>query len=120
MKRRASLSLLWLFAFWALPAQAGGRFIVRVNGGMPTIQSICAALGCQVGLGLDGSLGQVFLVTTSDLINPSVFLAKLAVATGVVDAELDLRASASQSSYTIPAALSDTSPVTYFGSTVPD
>jgi subtilisin family serine protease len=72
-----------------------------------------------VGLGLDGSLGQVFLVTTSDLVDPKIFLATLVVATGIIDAEFDLRASASQSSYTIPAALSDTSPVTYFGSTVP-
>lgn len=119
MKRRALLGFLLLYAFWALPAQAAGRFIVRVNGGLATIESLCAALGCQVGLGLDGSLGQVFLVTTSDLVDPKIFLATLVVATGIIDAEFDLRASASQSSYTIPAALSDTSPVTYFGSTVP-
>ena len=120
MKRRALLSFLLLYAFWVMPAQAAARFIVRVSGGSGAIQSICTVLGCQVGLGLDGSLGQVFLVTTSDVINPKIFLATLVVTTGVVDAELDLRASASQSSYTIPAALSDTSPVTYFGSTVPD
>jgi subtilisin family serine protease len=120
MKRRALLSFILLYAFWAMPARAEGRFIVRVNGGLPTIQSVCAVLGCQVGLGLDGSLGQLFLVTTSDLVNPNIFLAILSGTTGIVDAELDLRAHSSQSSYTIPAALSDTSPVTYFGSTVPD
>jgi subtilisin family serine protease len=120
MKRRAMLGFLLLYTFWAIPAQAAGRLIVRVSGGLPAIRSICAALGCQVGVGLDGSLGQVFLVTISDSVNPKIFLATLDVATGVVDAELDLRASTSQSSYTIPAALSDTSPVTYYGSTVPN
>jgi subtilisin family serine protease len=120
MKRRALFSLILLYAFWAMPARAEGRFIVRVNGGLPTIQSVCAVLGCQVGLSLDGSLGQLFLVTTSDLVNPNTFLKILSGTTGIVDAELDLRAHSSQSSYTIPAALSDTSPVTYFGSTVPD
>jgi subtilisin family serine protease len=119
MKRRALLSLLLLYAFWAMPAQAEGRFIVRVNGGSPTIQSVCAVLGCRLGLSLDGALGQLFLVTTSDLVNPNVFLSILSGTTGIIDAELDLRAHSSQSSYTIPAALSDTSPVTYFGSTVP-
>ncbi|MFL6353814.1 MAG: hypothetical protein ACJ74Z_18470 [Bryobacteraceae bacterium] len=84
------------------------------------MQSVCVALGCSVGGGLDGSLGQVFLVTSSGLVDAKIFLAVLNATTGIVHAELDLRAHALNSSYTIPAALSDTSPITYFGSTVPD
>jgi subtilisin family serine protease len=120
MKRRSLLSFLVLYALWVMPAQAAGRFIVRDSGGLSGIQSVCVALGCNVAGGLDGSLGQVFLVTNSSSVDPNTFLAILNATTGIVDAELDLRAHTSQSSYTIPAALSDTSPVTYFGSTVPD
>ncbi|MGI9070999.1 MAG: S8 family peptidase [Bryobacteraceae bacterium] len=120
MKPRELFSFLLLSALGVLPSQAAGRFIVRINGGSSTIQAVCVALGCTVGGGLDGSLGQVFLVTTSDLVDTNTFLATLRLTTGVADAELDLQAHASQSGYTIPPALSDTSPVTYFGSTVPN
>ena len=49
MKRRALLGFLLLYAFWALPAQAAGRFIVRVNGGLATIESLaCPELGARL------------------------------------------------------------------------
>src|SRR5690349_18381001 len=120
MKRRALLSSLLLYAFSVMSAQGAGRFIVRDSGGLSGIQSVCVSLGCNVVGGLDGSIGQVFVVAFSGSVDPNTLLTTLSSATGIVDVELDLRAHAAQSSYTIPPALSDTSPVTYFGSTVPD
>jgi subtilisin family serine protease len=120
MKRRALLSSLLLYAFSVMSAQGAGRFIVRDSGGLSGIQSVCVSLGCNVVGGLDGSIGQVFVVAFSGSVDPNTLLTTLSSATGIVDVELDLRAHAAQSSYTIPPALSDTSPVTYFGSTVLD
>jgi subtilisin family serine protease len=117
MKRRALLGFL-LCAFWAMPAQAERRFIVRDSGGLTAVKSICAALGCTVAETLDGSLGQVFLLTTPDSVNSTTFLRVLVTQTGVVDAESDQLAQTSTSRYTIPKSLSDTKPVSYFGQTV--
>jgi subtilisin family serine protease len=117
MKRRALLGFL-LCAFWAMPAQAERRFIVRDSGGLTAVKSICAALGCTVAETLDGSLGQVFLLTTPDSVNSTTFLRVLVTQTGVVDAESDQMAQTSTSRYTIPKSLSDTKPVSYFGQTV--
>ncbi|MGI9070675.1 MAG: S8 family peptidase [Bryobacteraceae bacterium] len=105
-----------------MPARAERRFIVRDKGGLPTLQSICAALGCNVAEALDASLsrGQVFLLTTPDSVDPTTFLRTLLMQTGVIDAELDQLAHTSKSGYTIPKSLSDTKPVNYFGQTVPD
>jgi subtilisin family serine protease len=118
MKCRALLGLLFC-AFWAMPAQAEQRFIVRDTGGLPTVQSICVALGCHVAEILDGSLGQVFLLTTPDSVNPTTFLQILLTQTGIVDAELDQLAHTSNSRYTIPKSLSDMKLVNYFGQIVP-
>ena len=119
MKRRA-FGFLLLCALWSMPAQAEQRFIVRDTLGLPGLQTVCAVLGCNVAEGLDGSLGQVFLVTTPDSINPTTFLAALLAQTGVVDAELDRLAHTANSGYAIPSSLSDTKPVSYFGETLPD
>jgi subtilisin family serine protease len=119
VKRRALLSFLVVCVFWSIPAQANQRYIVRDTGGLSALQTSCTALGCNVGAALDGSLGQVFLVTTPDTVNPGTFLSLLLQQTGVVDAELDLLARAADSGYTIPSSLTDTAPVTYFGTTVP-
>jgi hypothetical protein len=119
VKRRALLSFFVLCAFWSIPAQANQRYIVRDTGGLSALQRSCTALGCNVGGGLDGSLGQVFLLTTPDTVNSATFLSLLLQQTGVVDAEFDLLARAADSGYTIPSSLTDASSVTYFGTTVP-
>jgi subtilisin family serine protease len=118
MKSRALLGLLFC-AFWAMPAQAEQRFIVRDTGGLPTVQSICVALGCHVAEILDGSLGQVFLLTTPDSVNPTTFLQILLTQPGIVDAEFDELAHTGNSRYTIPKSLSDMKLVDYFGQIVP-
>ncbi len=120
MKRRILIGLLALGSLVATQAQAENRFIVRETGGLPVMEAICTLLGCDVAEGLDGTLGQVFLVTTSDATDPKTFLEELLQETGVVDAELDLLAHTADSGYHIPSALRDTKPVDYFGTTVPE
>ncbi|MGA8599064.1 MAG: S8 family serine peptidase [Bryobacteraceae bacterium] len=119
MRRCLFLNLLLAFVLWAVPAQAEGRFIVRVNGGISIIQAICAPLGCNVAETLDGTIGELFLVTAPDSIAP-VVLQVLNTLPVVVDVEPDLIAHVAGSTYTVPPALSDTTPVNYFGTTVPE
>jgi len=113
------VALLLLNALWTIPAQADTRYIVRVSGGLPIIQSACRLVGCNVANSLDGALGQVFLVTSSSTAPVTTFVATLLRQIGVVDVETDLLASVADSSYTVPPALSDSAPIDYFGATVP-
>ncbi len=119
MRRRTLLNILLTVTFWAVPLWAGGRIIVRVNGGLPAVQAACLAAGCTVAEGIDGPIGDVFLVTTPAFLDGSVVLQTLSGLTGVVDVEPDLLAHVADSKYTVPSALSDTAPVSYFGATVP-
>ena len=118
MKRNSFFALLAIYSLLTLPLQASDRFIARVAGGLPVAQVICALLGCSVGPTLDGSNGQLFVLTNSNPAIPATtFLNSLLGQVGVLDAEPDLLAAITQSS--VPAALTQTSPVTYFGQTVP-
>ncbi|MBZ5556538.1 MAG: S8 family serine peptidase [Acidobacteriia bacterium] len=123
MKRAARLllSLALILALSSSHAQAAGtRVIVRVTGGLPVIQSLCALLDCTVNYGLGDPDGQVFLITTSSP-SPSIFLTTLSLEPGVVAVELDLTGSILQStSPSAPPALTDTTPVPYYGTTVSD
>src|SRR4051812_48655030 len=115
MKRRLSLSVALLFALGAIPLQAG-RFIVRVSGGATAIQTVCFLNGCSVVGPIDPSPSQVFLVTTSDSIDPALSLAVLSSTTGVVAVEPDLLAHTTGNK--IPAALKDNTPILYYGNAV--
>ncbi len=118
MRRCLLLSLLLVCGFWTAPMKGAGRVIVRVVGGLPVAQTACQAAGCSVVESIDGSLGQLFLATTPG--DPNTVLATLLGQSGVVDGELDLIAQVADSGVTAPPALLDNSPVTYYGSTVPD
>jgi hypothetical protein len=124
MKRVASLllALVLVTTILAPPAEAAGtRVIVRVNGGQLLLQTICKVLGCTINYGLGDPNGQVFLVTfpLSLLGSP---LTTLRLQLGVVDAELDLQGKvlggSGSTSSTIPAALYDSTPMSYYGTTV--
>jgi subtilisin family serine protease len=117
MIRRLLLAFLLVSTFWVSSARSETRLIVRVNGGLPVIQSLCQNLGCTVGPNLDGGLGQLFLVTSSDPTGASV-TSGLSLATAVVNLEPDLLAHTADSTYTVPPALSDTAALNYFGTTV--
>src|ERR1700746_2921920 len=120
MKRRPLLFFAILSIFWTVPLEAAGRLIVRVSGGLPIVQAGCLPAGCTVAENIDGASVQVYLVTSPDSVNVTTVAQILSNATGVMDVEPDLLASLANSSRDFPKALSDTTPVTYYGSTVPE
>ncbi|HKW61550.1 MAG TPA: S8 family serine peptidase [Candidatus Acidoferrum sp.] len=105
-------------------ARADNRVIVRTTLGLQGLQAFCNGLpllqNCTVVTGLDGTLGQLFLITTP--VDLTTFLNLLGNTVGIVDAEADqllsLVAGLNQVTTPYPASLSDTTPVTYSGSTV--
>jgi subtilisin family serine protease len=119
VKRKWCLGLLLTLCLSAVPAQAKGRFIVRIAGGLPVARLVCLLLGCNVGQSLDDASGQLFLLENpNSAVTDANFLSSLLRQLGVIDAEPDLLAITAQSGYTVPSALSDMAPVNYFGQTV--
>ena len=120
-KRSLWLSVAFLFLALAQPAEAEHRFIVRTTLGLSGLQQICLLQSCTVVTGLDGSATQLFLVATSDLIDSNLFLNTLRSLPGIVDAELDQVLAITSGLATLtsaPPALTENSPVTYFGAQV--
>src|SRR6266481_4737398 len=119
MKSRALWVLLVLFGLWSGPAAADNRFIVRGSSGLDSLQEVCLVVGCNVGGGLDGSFGRLFLVTTPDFVDPNAFLQILRSQQGVRHVEPDALLKVMQATATAPpSGLSDNAPVDYFGATV--
>src|SRR5260370_8546535 len=89
MKWRKWLLFALLTLLWAKPAAADNRFIVRSNLGASglsaAVSTLCGVvLGCNVVPGLDGTLGQLYLVTTPSTINPATFLSPLQSTPGIL------------------------------------
>src|SRR5216683_6766678 len=120
MKRRMWLAGGLLVLLWATPATASSGVLVRTTLGLQGLQAICVVQNCTVdSTPLDGTLGQVFLVTTT--LDPATLVNTLRALPGIVDAEVDqvLSLVGGQNAVTTPpAALTDNAPVTYFGATV--
>src|SRR5437762_2825719 len=109
-----------LFMFFAQPARADSRFIVRVADGLPSIQRICTLLSCTVTRGLDGTLGRVFLVSVPDF-TTYIFLLLAQIQSDVYNVELDIPINIPQipgSNAPPPLGLTDSQPIDYFGGTV--
>src|SRR6266436_1842754 len=106
----------------ANPAAAQNRYIVRTTGGLSSVLNLCNLLGCQVQGGLDGPVGQNFLVTSSNnilvnIVNGAVNLVESLL--GIVSIEADRLMPIPQPSLSsIPSGLYDTAPVNYYGATV--
>src|SRR5438046_997358 len=83
------LALVFALLF-LLPANAAAdtRLIVRTTAAS-TLKSLCPLLGCNVVRGLDGATNQLFLVTTSDLLNLNQAIRLVIGIPGVVAVELD-------------------------------
>ena len=117
---------LFVFGLCSNPARADNRVIVRTTLSLQGLQAFCNGLpllqNCTVVTGLDGSLGQLFLVTTP--LDVTSFLNLLGSTVGIVDAEADqllnLVGGLNSATTPYPAGLSDTTPVQYSGSTVWD
>ena len=89
LRRHPWITLALAFFAIAQPAKAENRFILRTTLGLSGLENVCLIDSCTVVRNLDGTLNQVFLVTTSDLINPNLFLTLLRLVPGIVDAEVD-------------------------------
>ena len=121
MKQRALCAFLILCGVWVAPAAAQNRFIVRSDLGQLGLTQFCIFQGCTVVGGLDGTLGQLFLLTTPDTIDPTGFLLVLGNTLAITDAEQDQTVSlvGGQNWLTgVPWGLTDNSPANYFGQTV--
>lgn len=134
MKRLLSLALFALVLFLdARPAAAQlslnldlngatsqQRYIVRSSGGLGSLLNLCGLLGCKVNGGLDGTVGQLFSVTsTTNLLSSTVsFLESLLGITSVeVDQTLHVPRVLPQIPYA-PGQLWQRSPVNYYGNSV--
>jgi len=113
------LSCLLFLAVSSVPVAAQSRVIVRDSLGHGALQTTCFLLRCSIIEGIDGSLGQVFLVAAPTNISLTTFLGELVGQLGIVDAEPDLLLHVMQTQ-TAPSGLYDTAPVDYYGTTVWD
>ena len=102
------------------PLNADQRFIVRVLGGVLPLDGACLLLGCNVVRNLDDPAGELFLLTTSNGVIPSLFEPLLSALVSIVDIEPDLLVTVVQNDPPIPAALYDSQLVPYFGAYVRD
>jgi subtilisin family serine protease len=109
----------------AAQGQQQQRYIVRTTKGLSSILSFCSSAGCQVHGALDGSIGQTYLVTSSNpnfLVNViSGVLRLVEQILGITSVEADQLLSVrapKKTSANIPPGLKDTAPVNYFGSIV--
>lgn len=101
----------------------GNRYIVRTTGGLLNLQTLCLLNLCQILQPLDGTLNQVFLVSSSSNQDPNLVLAILRAIPGVLNVELDQLVTVATGGATAtdpPPSLVDTTPVQYYGSTVWD
>src|SRR6266481_4663055 len=89
MKHRMWLAGVLAGLLWTAPAKADTGVIVRTTAGLPALQLFCSLpTTCTVvGGALDGTLGQVFLVTTP--LPLQTFLGLLTGLTGFVQAEVN-------------------------------
>lgn len=118
--KRGFLLVTFVFILYSQQARADYQVIVRADGGVAVVQQVCGVLQCQVIRGLDGTLGQVFLISAPSLTNPDTFLQILQIQNGISDAELDTGITLTQpliNDVNVPQ-LSDAQPVNYFGATV--
>lgn len=118
MKRSIWLLLALFLLLGATPAAAQQRYIVQSTGGLSSVLNLCALLGCQVQGGLDGTVGQTFLVTSSNnLLSGTLSLTESLL--GIVSIELDQLLLVPQVPLaSIPSGLYDTAPVNYYGTVV--
>src|SRR6266853_1300657 len=124
MTRRLTLlvAMITLMLAFSKPAAAQDRYIVRTTGGLSSVLNLCNLLQCQVQGGLDGPVGQNFLVTSSnnflaDLVNGALNLVESLL--GIVSVEADHLLPIPQPSLSsVPSGLYDTAPVNYYGSVV--
>jgi subtilisin family serine protease len=120
---RSALLLLFL-VLSSGPAEAQNNYqnnyIVRDDLGSTALHFVCYLLRCSVIEGIDGSLGNVFLISNLGFVNETQFLFALLSQPGIVDVEPDLTLHLTSQNLTAPSGLWDTTPVNYFGTSAWD
>src|SRR5207302_10744279 len=86
------VAMITLILAFSKPAAAQNRYIVRSTGGLSSVLNLCNLLHCQVQGGLDGPVGQNFLVTTTNnllanIVNGTLTLVESLL--GIVSVEAD-------------------------------
>src|SRR5580765_7405142 len=120
--KRITLIVAMIVLTLGAPRQAAAqnRYIVRTTGGLSSVLNLCNLLKCQVQGGLDGPVGQTFLVTSSNnllgnLVNGTLTLVQSLL--GIVSVEVDRLLPIPQVPLpSIPSGLYDNAPVNYYGS----
>jgi len=121
VKHRLLVSFILFLASSSGPTAALNRVIVRDSLGLHGLQFTCLLVSCNIVNGVDGTLGQVFVVAPGPLNSVTTLLQKLVGQIGVVDVEPDLLLRVTQQqTWTAPTGLWDTSPVSYYGTTAWD
>src|SRR6266446_324913 len=118
MKRITIIIAMIVLMFAApKPAAAQQRYIVVSTGGLSSVLNLCSLLGCHVQGNLDGTVGQTFLVTSTNLLSTALTLVESLL--GIVSIEADnLLPVPHTPLLSIPDGLYDTSPVKYYGTVV--
>jgi hypothetical protein len=116
MRHRACLAGILFALLWAVPANAQNGVIVRTTLGLPGLQLLCLTQNCTVVTALDGTLNQVFLLTTP--LNPQTLVNTLVLLPGIVNAEVDQVLNLVGAGNLVPSPLantlmSDRTPVPY-------
>jgi len=110
-----------LALLWTAPAMADNRFIVRSTLTSSLLEQFCVLQSCTVVGAIDGTLNQVFLLTTPNTIDATTFLNLLRNTPGILGAEVDQLISlvgGLNAVTTAPPSLTDNAPVNYFGTKV--
>jgi len=116
------VAIILLMLGGSKPASAQSRYIVRTTGGLSSVLNLCNLLHCQVQGGIDGQVGQTFLVTSSNnllanLVNGTLNLVESLL--GIVSVEADRLLPIPQRPLpSIPSGLYDNAPVNYYGTIV--
>jgi subtilisin family serine protease len=116
------VAIILLMLGGSKPASAQSRYIVRTTGGLSSVLNLCNLLHCQVQGGLDGQVGQTFLVTSTNnllanLVNGTLNLVESLL--GIVSVEADRLLPIPQRPLpSIPSGLYDNAPVNYYGTIV--
>jgi subtilisin family serine protease len=116
-----AFALLFLLCFGAqnLAAQTAPqtRLVVRDKLGLTNLLNLCKLVGCSVDHGLGDPNGQLFLIKTPRALNAIVGL--LNINLGVISIETDqiVQTQAAEAG-PAPSYLTDTTPVSYYGTTV--
>ncbi len=116
------VAIILLMLGGSKPASAQNRYIVRTTGGLSSVLNLCNLLQCQVQGGLDGQVGQTFLVTSTNnllanLVNGTLNLVESLL--GIVSVEADRLLPIPQRPLpSIPYGLYDHAPVNYYGTII--